>query len=260
MSYKEYIDKDFTNPYCYVIKSPDFSRALYYFGEAHSFDPDFPQWDELRSFWREFLATAGQKRVALVEGGVRDVWPTEREAILEDGGMGLLAYLAAREGIQTLSPEPDDAFERAELEKRFSRDEIQYYYFARMAHQWMRKEDQKPDFVMYMKRSLESDKRKSGWKGYEFSFEHMMKVHERIFGSPLDPFDKKTEALIYGAINPARLPGGIVNAVSRASSEVRDLFIAGEIERLWKEGYSIFANFGSAHPIMQEPLLRDRLS
>jgi hypothetical protein len=46
--------------------------------------------------------------------------------------------LAAQENIKVFSPEPDEAYERSELEKEFPRDAIQYYYFARMVLQWGR--------------------------------------------------------------------------------------------------------------------------
>ncbi len=105
MTYEEYEKTHYERPYKLRIESGP--NSLFYLGEAHSFDPDDPQWDEVRSFWEEFLqATKGGKRIAFVEGGKRRIKATERESIEHDGGMGLITWLAREAGIDTYSPEP----------------------------------------------------------------------------------------------------------------------------------------------------------
>ena len=259
MTYEQYRKTEFSEgPYVLVIRSsasPD--HALYYFGEQHSFNDANPQWDKVKTLWKEFLATTSGKRIAIVEGGKRAIRKAEQESILEDGGMGLLTFLASQEGIETYSAEPSEAFERSELEKNFSRDQIQYYYFARMAYQWNRKEQPKPDFEKYMEWALTSDAAQSGWKDYDFSLAHMKQIHRDILNTE---FSEADADFLFSVIDPTVEKGTIVNAVSQGSSIVRDMFIVNEIQRLWTEGYSIFAQYGWSHVAIQEPLLREIIS
>jgi hypothetical protein len=252
MSYSEYAKTRHKTPYELVISSS--GKSLYYFGERHSFDPKDEQWDQVKTFWNKFMAQPAEKRVVLTEGGVRPIEKSEAESIVEHGGMGLVTHLATLANIPIRSPEPDEAYERSELEKEFFRDEIQYYYFARVVHQWSKKLPQ-PDFEAYMASYLETDKRRSGWDGYDFSLNHMKEIHEKLFGKGFDPRDDK---FFYDVSNPADTATAI-NRVSSRSSVIRDLYIVREIEKYWKDGYSIFAQFGWSHVVMQEPLLKELL-
>lgn len=115
---------------------------------------------------------------------MREFDASEGKAIIRNGGMGLLTHLVHNDGVITFSPEPPDAYERKELEKQFSRDEIEYYYFARMAYQWCKKGKQRPDFEKYL---------------CNFSIPHMEEIHKNIFSKKLDCDD---EAFLYKIINP----------------------------------------------------------
>jgi hypothetical protein len=136
------------------------------------------------------------------------------------------------------------------MEKVFSRDEIQYYYFARMVYQWAQKQEPKPDFDAYMQRSLDSDKRKSGWVDYDFSIAHMKSVHLALFKTEFSVADPE---FFYEIIRV------VINDVSTKSSQVRDAFIADTIISYMKNSFSSFAQFGQAHAIIQEPYLREKL-
>jgi hypothetical protein len=129
LTYEQYSKIRHNTPYTLSLKSGN--NFLYYFGERHLFKPVDPQWDELKSVWSEFLEkTKGQKRIVFIEGGIRPVEESEEQAILKHGGMRLATFLAHQENIETHSPEPDEKYERSELEKSFPRDIIQYYYFC----------------------------------------------------------------------------------------------------------------------------------
>ncbi len=254
MTYKEYAK--IRHPIPYYLKLTSGSNLLYYFGEKHSFDPAHPQWKEEKDFWKEFLEhTSDHKRIVFIEGGIRGDEINEEQSIIKHGGMGLATYLAHQENIETFSPEPDEVHERAELEKDFSREEIQYYYFARMVHQWGNKHDPKPDFEEYMNRSLEGDKKSSDWSDFDFSMDAMKKIHHIIFKTK---FNENDTNFFYNAINPVVIQS-VVNKVSRMSSEIRDTYIVQQIEKYMNDGYSIFAQFGCSHVVMQEPLLREVL-
>lgn len=254
MTYEEYEEVRHSVPYYLVLQAGP--NCLYYFGEHHSFDPAHPQWEGEKKFWKDFLdKTKNTKRIVFIEGGTRPDEADEERSIIENGGMGLATYLAKQEGVETHSPEPSEAYERAELEKHFSREQIQYYYFARVVHQWGNKHDPKPDFEEYIKHYLEGDERNSGWSDFDFSLEAMKKIHDGIFQAGFDERDTK---FFYDAINPVVIQT-VLNRVSRMSSEIRDTYIVGEIKKYINDGYSIFAQFGCSHVVMQEPLLKEIL-
>lgn len=250
MTYEEYSKTQHKTPYTVVIQSG--INFLYYFGERHSFNPNDEQWVEEKKFWKDFLdKTKDTKRIVFIEGGKRSYEENEKQSIITNGGMGLATYLAKQEGIETYSPEPNEKYERNELEKKFSKEEIEYYYFARVVHQWGLTQEPKPDFQEYINRYLLGDKKESGWTDFDFSLEAMKKIHSNLFQTR---FDENDTDFFYGIVNPV-VPKTIINRVSALSSDIRDRYIVGEIKRYISDGYSIFAQYGCSHVVMQEPLL-----
>lgn len=242
----------------YILTLEYQGSQLYYFGEAHSFDPNNPQWDEVRLLWKKFLdATQGKLRIVFVEGGLPRLPEscTESEAIKSDGGAGLGEWLARQAGIEVRSPEPPEARERAELEKQFTRDEIQYYYFARVALQWIRLLEPRMPFDTYIQAFLDADRKYANWDGYDFSLEHMQTLHLQFTGKE---FDLADEGIFYDQSNPANSKT-IGGRLARANSS-RDEHIAEQIVSTMKQGVSIFAIYGGGHVVVQEPLLRELLS
>lgn len=265
MTYDEYVKFDHETPYTYVIRAKaDASSAsaapvLYYFGEKHVYDPAHEQFAKVREFWNAFLvetaSLGGQakKRIAFIEGGMGAEFSDETEAILKEGGMGFITYLARKEGIEVYSPEPSPAYERGELEKEFSREEIQYYYFARQVHQWCRLKEPRPDFESYINQYVEMDRVRSGWADFDFSIDGMKKIHTNMFGTS---FDENDFDFFTKTVNPID-EGSVINNVSKCSGMIRDEFIVKEIQRYMADGYSIYVQFGSSHAVMQEGVLRE---
>ncbi len=252
MSYEEYRKNKHKIPYTLILESD--SNLLYYFGERHSFNPDDEQWIEEKKFWQDFLEkTAGQKRIVFIEGNKRPYEETEEQSIINHGGMGLATYLAHQENIEIYSPEPDGKYERDEMEKIFSREQIQYYYFARIVLQWCRKQDPKPNFEEYIAEYLKRDKTESGWGDFDFSLEAMKNIHFDIFNTV---FDEKDIGFFESIINPG-VKNTDINQVSGMSMVIRDEYIVKEIQRYIDNGFSIFAQFGCSHVVIQEPLLRE---
>ena len=257
MTYEEYLELYPTWPHIFKIQSGE--QWLYYFGEAHSYDPTHPQWVEFRALWIEFLeVTKDKKRMVFVEGGLRNLSKdlSADDAIKDSGGMGLSEHLAHKEGIEVQSPEPPEDAERTILEKQFTRDQIQYYYFARVVDQWHRTAEPRLPFAEYMQPYLDADKRRSGWPEYDFSLEHMKKIHTDLFSTPFDESDVEMFSKLSDPIRRVT----VVNNVAGASSEYRDTYIVDQIVQKMKEGYSLFVHYGGSHGVMQEPLLRELLS
>lgn len=242
----------------YVLKLQHREAHLLYFGEAHSNDPHFPQWNEVKKLWAEFLeVTDGTERIVFVEGGLPRLPKgcTESEAIHGDGGAGLGEWLARKAGIPVESPEPPESYERAELEKQFTRDEIQYYYFARVVLQWQRLVEPRMPFDTYIQAFLNADKKYANWEGYDFSLEHMKELHKRFTKIEFDLSDSK---VFYDESNPANSKS-VGGRVARAST-MRDEYIAAQIVSKMKLGTSVFAIYGGGHVVIQEPLLCELLA
>ena len=251
MSHTEYRRVRREGPYKLKLQFGD--KWLYYFGEKHSFDPKDKQWGIAEVFWIEFLkSTKNSKRIVFVEGGTRPKEATKEISITKHGGMGLATWLAAQESIETFSPEPDRKYERQELEKQFGRDEIQYYYFARTISQWNRMNNPKPDFNRYITWFLKDDEKNSGWTGYDFSLDHMKEIHKKNFNSD---FNGNDGSFFYSVSNPLD-ENHITNKVARLTSQLRDKYIVGQIQKYLRGGYSVFSQYGFSHVVMQEPVDR----
>lgn len=254
MTYGEYSEIRHKTPYIYKINNG--KQFLYYFGERHSFDPKHPQWLEQKKFWADYIKeTKNQKMVAFVEAGRPSAGETEEDSIVDAGGTGLVTFLATKQNIEIYCPEPNRTFEMHELEKQFSREEIEYYYFARIVHQWGRIPEPRPKFEEYVVRFLERDKNESQWDDFDFSFENMKIIHERLFGKK---FDFNDSNFFGDLVTPVEL-NTVINKVSRASGDVREVHIVNEIHKYWKKGCSLFIEYGASHAVRQEPVLRELL-
>lgn len=255
MTEDEYSRIKHKTPYVYKIQTG--KQFLYYFGEKHSFNPDDSQWVQVRNFFSDFVKnTENQKRIAFVEAGRPPVKETENGSILEAGGTGLITFLASQLNIEVYCPEPSRVYEIRELEKQFSREEIEYYYFARIVNQWGRIPDPKPKFEEYVSRFLERDEKNSGWNDFDFSYENLKRIHRNMFKAE---FNENNSSFFRELVTPVDLKTTI-NKVSRASGVIRENYIINEISKYWDNGYSIFIEYGSSHAVIQEPLLKEMLS
>ncbi len=142
------------------------------------------------------------------------------------------------------------------LEKQFSREEIEYYYFARIVHQWGKRLDPKPEFNKYIIQFLERDRKQSGWNDFDFSLENLKTIHKKLFNTE---FDLSNLNFFRELVTPVELKT-VINKVSRASGDIREAHIIKEIYKYWKDEYSIFIEYGSGHAVIQEPLLKEMLS
>lgn len=241
-------------PYIYKIQNK--TQFLFYFGERHSFDPNNKQWIQIKKFWFDFIKkTENQKRVAFIEAGRPSAKETEEKAILEAGGTGLITFLASQSNIKIYCPEPNKTYEMHELEKQFSREEIEYYYFARIVHQWWKIPDPKPIFEEYIIRFLERDRKVSNWDDFDFSFKKLKIIHKQLFNTE---FDLNNQDFFKELVAPVELKT-VINKVARASGEIRNEYIVKKIQKYWDNKFSIFIEYGASHAVIQELLLKETL-
>lgn len=253
MAYDQYIKTKWPVPFTFKIKKGN--QWLYYFGANHTYDPSDQQFEMLKKLWNEFLTDSFENsKIALMEGGVRKINTFEKKAILEDGEAGLLSYLANKEGVKIDSPEPSRKDETGNLESEFSKEEIEYYYFARVVDQWNR-HDIRPDFEKYVNDFLEMDKEESGWKGFDFSLVNMKHIHTKLFK---EKFNEQDKDFFYSIVNPTTESTSI-NRYSRAIGIFRDAYVAKKVIDNINSGKSVFIVYGFTHAIMQEPVYQKLL-
>lgn len=252
MSFDDYNKVDHQTPYQYSIQKNQ--QILYYFGANHSRDPQDKQYEMMRKFWKEFLQkTDHKKSVVFVEGGKRPVCDSEDEAITKGAEAHFITYLAAKQNIDTFSPEPPEKFRLEELAKRFSKEEITYYDFARAALQWNRHHGNKPDFKEYVENFLKRNQKNSGWIDFDFSTNHMIELEKKMFNRD---FNENDMQFYYDVSNPTTTFCRI-NELSRfEDSSLRDGYILEQIEKYWNEGKNLFIVYGASHAVMHEPAVR----
>ena len=250
MTYDEYRKIRHKIPYLFNIEKN--GQHFFYFGAKHLFNPKNKQFRLLKKYWEKFLdKTKGVNSIVFVEGGKRPQSENKEVAIKEGGEAHFITFLASQENIETISPEPEESYERSELLKKFSKEEIQYYYFARVVYQWHNLFD-KPVFENYISRFLKKDARNSNWKGFDLSIENMKKIHKNLFNKNFDEDDK---FFFHSVIDPTSSKT-VINLASRESGIIRDNYIVKEIKKYWNGGKNIFVVYGVSHAVMQEPELR----
>jgi len=252
MTYEEYCAKDDSTlddvPYPFEIKTTD--QVLSYFGARHTYDPHHPEIPLIKEAWNSFLSeTRPEHRIALVEGGVPDSSENEEEAITKNGEIGLVVYLAKKDGVRVESPEPPVAFEVVALLKQFSKEEILYYYVSRAADQWART-DRQAEMLQYILRVVSDEAEALGLKVDILTT--LKETHQKLFGTALNLHDLEH---FNRASDPVHISSAS-NEVARATSILRDTYILQVTEEKWREGKDLFIIYGQTHAVMQEPAIR----
>jgi len=236
-------------PKYFIIRKDE--KFLFCFGAVHSYDPDDKQFPIIEKLWKKFLSvTKRQKKITLVEGGKRPYIKNRKDAINEGGEASFIAHLAGKKNIPINCPEPDEKSTRKELLKKFSKENIQLYYFLLVAYQWNNL-TKKENFDKYINDFLLMDEKTSGWKNFDFSLENMVNIFESKTNKK---FKKDNKNLFYSLINPD-YNKSLINKISRRSAEIRDNAIVKNIVKLWKSDISIFIVYGNGHtPIFRKKL------
>ena len=252
------------HPFVYSITSNKLIKSKYpvelvYFGANHSTDIKDPQYSILTHVWKKFIGNKNPKDcLCLLSGGTEyQTNYSYKEAIREHCECGFVAKLAKDNNIQLENAEPNMAEVSKELEKQFTRDQIEYYYFAQVVSQWNRfQEEDKPDFTYYIEGFLTQDKQYSGWIDYDFSLTHMKQIHKDIFNIKLNSEDTN----FFDSISNPYSNKSIINQVGRQQNVLRDESIVRNILKYINLGKNLFVVFGSAHAITQKKCLEYLLS
>lgn len=250
--YDQFRKSKVPEPYIFITEQN--VAKLWYVGFRHSNDSKDPQYIELNKQWEDFLVnTEGAPRLVLTEGGVRKIEKTsDTEMLIQQGGeMAYVTFLAQQAEIKVGSPEPTEKEWFDGLAVHFDKDVVAYYDFARIAYQWNRNPEKK-DFRSYVSSFLEMNKISTGWKEYDFSFDHMLAIHEIIFHESFEPGNL---SFLRKILDPLR-NDSIINKISKYDdSGFRDEIILEKIIKHWDSGMNLFIIYGLQHAYVQRSFL-----
>ncbi|HSX33592.1 MAG TPA: hypothetical protein VLF91_04620 [Candidatus Saccharimonadales bacterium] len=258
LTYDQYAERErqgFSLPY--VVEIAGTGQSLLFYGAEHTNDLDHPQFADIERRWGQFI-TSNQAPIALVEGRFNELSAAETgdraAAIVQGGEAQFLVYLARRDGVAVVSPEPDRLAEANELAKEFGRENVMFFYVMRQLSWWHRLKEQ-PNLTAETTSMLQLMQGLYKWNDVDFSVEGVEAAHAKLFGKPLPWADRRWA---YRITTPV-YKDYVTNQLSRRSGELRDRHIFEEIMRYWRQGKSPFLVFGSAHAIQLEPALQAAL-
>lgn len=264
MTHAEYAELG-EHDYPYIYRLEGGGKALTYVGSEHINDPQNPTFSRIRAEFEQ-----AKPDLVLVEGllqinGVdRDELAQyaretdDGEIIREMGECGFAVKLGAEAGALVYCPEPSPEAEIRALESRgFTRDELFLFYATRSILSYLRTPMAEP-FERYITPYLEELRETSGWEGYDFSYDHYLRLHRAAWGKDLDFDDprfyrEKVDPVPWAELRDRQ---GRTNEVARGSSSFRDHYIVAEIARLLGSHDRVLVVYGAAHAVLQEPALK----
>lgn len=232
----------------YLVKLIQSNQMLTFIGCRHSNDVDDNQNKFIENEWVLFLKNNNKQKIAFCEGGLRPLEKNKDLAIRKYSEPGLLTWLAHKDNIRTVSPEPDETTEIDYLvSKRFNISEIMTYYFGRQMYQWLKRDYKNyPKWESYAERHIASYANLKPLREYNLTLLNVMTMYESIIGIP---FNKTDEKSLYEISAPTS------NAVSAASGVYRDISLLNAVKEAWDQGSDVFSVYGSGHAIILEKAL-----
>ncbi len=224
-------------------------KILFYLGVKHSRDIRDPQFEFIRQKWNEFISLA-KFPLVVIESDPKKLFESEEKTILHQGESGFIKFLAQKSGVPVVCFEPDRNKEMNYLLNYFTKEQIEYYYFARIVAQWYRLIE-KPSIEEYLIPYLERDKNASDWTDFEFSIDNLKRAHKKLFGTNFNFDDEKHFRKIE---NPTKEDNPLKEIV-RASGFFRDKTIIEKIREAWKTK-DIFVVYGKGHALTHKEALK----
>ncbi len=227
------------------------SQLLKYIGARHTWDPHHPDIKLIEDEFYEFLSrTDNLNKVVFVEGNLKAKDTSKTNANINAGEGGLVSYLASSNNVEVYCPEPEETLIKSKLLKEFTREEISTFYFLRWVSLY---------YKMNMRVSLEEFtntiflnwSKQLNWDDFDFSYENMRRISKELLNGSIDINNKKDVSIMVLPI-PNK---SVINNISIKVLFLRDQFILSEIEKFWKNGFSIFIVYGKIHAYTQKPAL-----
>lgn len=258
LSYEQYNEiekRGFKMPYIVEISSAN--QSLLFYGSDHSNNPEHPQNKDIEDRWSAFISN-NPKPIALVEGHFDEVPESvtiDKTSLIIKGGEGqFVVYLARRDKVEVVSPEPDRLSEANQLASEFGRDNVIFFYFVRQLALWNRF-SANPNIHSDAQKMLKLMETTYRWDKTDFSVKHMEATHLKLFNNRL-PWNNAKWLYDLTTPTPNEL---ITNDLAIKSGDLRDEHILREIIKYWQAGKSPFIVFGSANAIRLKPALLKKL-
>ena len=247
LSWEEYSRRSHTWPYVARIETPK-GRLLYY-GAAHTKDVKDPQISEIERMWSEFRPDK-----AFNEGGDPPTEKTEQEAVNRWGEPGLIRFLAQRDNVTVQSLDPTRASEVADLTKKFSPEQVKFFFILRTVSEYGRVyQGSTKTLDEELERVFPIYETVPGLDGAPKSILELQSMYAQYFpnkgqfrdarASWFDPTESET----------------FLNDISRRSSLYRDQYMVRLLTEEVRRGKRVFAVVGGSHVVRQELALRRSL-
>src|SRR3989339_296234 len=227
--------------------------GLEYFGADHAYNSDHPQFALMKKSFQEFVDKYPNP-VVLVESSLPRQSPDSESAIARDGERGFVAFLARERGIAVECLEPSRKDEIEYLQKYFSEEQIECYYFLRAirGYQLPRAEgSSKVEFDVLARSILAHHEtmygKLAGWEHFGFNLEHLRRIYNELTGEPLD-FYKGVD------VDP-RGDASVINQVANKCSLYRDFCHLRTIKEQLEAGNQVFVVNGKEHAVIQKAVL-----
>jgi hypothetical protein len=261
------VDEDKTDlkldqfPYVFVLHNKDKNRQLTFFGTEHNNNINNKQWKILEREWREFVKnTQPEKRVVFLEGGFRVISDLKYldenrkiiglEVVQRYGESGAWFYFSQDDQKEVIFVDPKFNDEAEYLLKKFDKNIVAYYFFARYFGSYINKQNITFDEALKQAVATTHDRTHESFSGI---IDDYKKIHQQFFSHELD--ESQIE-VVRKASWPIRYDSPS-NEVARQSTMFRNKYILEQIKKYWEQGKNIFILFGAGHAVAQKPVLCD---
>lgn len=247
----EELDK--LNPtYPYTFKLENGNKSLLYYGTKHIFNPDDPEFDEIRKQFAEF-----KPQLALWEGSVDMDLSSEDNAKRKGGEAGYLNYLAKQAGIPTKNLDVPMEVDLNFQAEKFGKEAAFAFFCLRQMNTLSRMVDQgqvvnEHKVKFGLENRIKELEEKSEWSDFDFSLENLKKIFKGLLQENLKLDISKWNKEWLGQ----HYHHSVLNEIFRSSIEFRDIYTVNFIIEQFKEYDRIFVLMGGSHAYMEEPALR----
>ncbi|MEK7510462.1 MAG: hypothetical protein AAB567_02845 [Patescibacteria group bacterium] len=247
-------------------------KSVVYFGARHVNDPADPMFEEIEDAFQKAQPTKvfveGMHNLQAEEQKAETLAELKRmgreEVIREYGEPWFIAKLAAEQGIDVESPEPDLGEEISHLlEQGFSKDHLFAFYFYRQILDFHRtgREPKMEAFEEYIASHIEGFQGATNWEDFDYSVEHAVQIGKEMWNTNLNLEDREFYEGRVAPVPSEDLKDNqtTINEIARQSNSFRDVHMVNQIGEALKENDRIFIVEGNAHAVRQRRALETLL-
>lgn len=237
----------------YVISLQNGKNQLLVYGTIHSNDSTNNMFDIIESGIIEF-----NPDIVIHEGGVIEkTFLSRNKAIVESGELGLLKYLADKEGFLLLNGDINFNREFNELLKIYTREEVMYFFITqRFIFPLIHFSESTNLDSLYLNEFVDGylKSNKINLLPEEKELKYYYELYKKYNGKRFELND-----IDYNHLSPI-VKGGHFNDVARKSAEIRDDYLLENINRNLQIHKKVMVVFGGWHILVLEPKLNQLMN